>query len=107
MDDYAVVLNVGSSSLKFCVFRRPTADAWRLEARGQIEGIGTSPRFSAKVNTSDSIVYRQLDGTVKDGRTALGFVADWMRESYGGAHVCGVGHRIVHGGARYAGPVVV
>ena len=48
MDDYAVVLNAGSSSLKFCVYRRPGADRWRLEARGQIEGIGTSPRFSAK-----------------------------------------------------------
>ena len=23
MDDYALVLNAGSSSLKFCVFRRP------------------------------------------------------------------------------------
>ena len=41
MNDYAVVLNAGSSSLKFCVFCRPEADAWRLEARGQIEGIGT------------------------------------------------------------------
>ena len=48
MDDYAVVLNAGSSSLKFCVYSRPEAEAWRLEARGQIEGIGTSPRFSAK-----------------------------------------------------------
>ena len=48
MDDYAVVLNAGSSSLKFCVYRRPQSEAWRLEARGQIEGIGTSPRFSAK-----------------------------------------------------------
>ena len=49
MDDYALVLNAGSSSLKFCVYRRPAAaTGWRLEARGQIEGIGTSPRFSAK-----------------------------------------------------------
>jgi acetate kinase len=107
MDDFAVVINAGSSSLKFAVFRRPPAGEWRLEARGQIEGIGTSPRFSARVNANDSIIYRPVDGTVKDGRTALGFVADWMRESYGGAHVCGVGHRIVHGGARYTGPVVI
>ena len=33
------------SSLKFCVYRRPGTKAWRLEARGQIDGIGTSPRF--------------------------------------------------------------
>ena len=48
MDDYAIVLNAGSSSLKFCVYRRPEVEAWRLETRGQIEGIGTAPRFSAK-----------------------------------------------------------
>jgi acetate kinase len=107
MEDYAVIVNAGSSSLKFAVFVRPAAEAWRLEARGQIEGIGTSPRFSAKDSASQSIGDRQLDGTVKDGRTALGFVADWLRERYGGAHVCGVGHRVVHGGARYTGPVVV
>jgi acetate kinase len=47
-DDYVLVLNAGSSSLKFCVYRRPPDGAWGLEARGQIEGIGTSPRFSAK-----------------------------------------------------------
>ena len=46
MDDYALVLNAGSSSLKFCVYRRPASEAWRLEARGQIDGIGTSPRLT-------------------------------------------------------------
>ena len=44
-NDYALVLNAGSSSLKFCVYQRPEAEAWQLEARGQIEGIGTAPRF--------------------------------------------------------------
>jgi uncharacterized membrane protein YfcA len=34
MDDYTLVLNAGSSSLKFCVYRRAQRDAWRLEARG-------------------------------------------------------------------------
>jgi acetate kinase len=43
MDDYALVLNAGSSSLKLCVYCRPAAEAWRLEARGQIDGIGTAP----------------------------------------------------------------
>ena len=47
MDDYAIVLNAGSSSLKFSVYRRPARGRLGLEARGQIDGIGTSPRFSA------------------------------------------------------------
>ena len=31
MDTYALVLNAGSSSLKFCVFHNPEARTWRLE----------------------------------------------------------------------------
>ena len=52
MDDYALVLNAGSSSLKFCVYHRQT-ERWRLEARGQIEGIGTSPQLSVKDSQDD------------------------------------------------------
>ena len=107
MDDYAVVINAGSSSLKFCIFRRPTVENWRLEARGQIEGLGTAPKFSAKDGSGTSIADRRLNGSVKDGRAALATVADWMRERYRGARVLGVGHRVVHGGARYTGPTLV
>jgi acetate kinase len=108
MDDYAVVLNAGSSSLKFCVYRRPEADAWGLAARGQIEGIGTSPRFSAKDESGQKLDDRELDkNAVRDGRSALDALAQWLRSSYGGSRVLGVGHRVVHGGARYAGPTVI
>ena len=51
MDDYALVLNAGSSSLKFCVFLRSGEKGWQIAARGQIEGIGTSPRLFAKGDT--------------------------------------------------------
>jgi acetate kinase len=108
MDDYAVVLNAGSSSLKFNVYKRPEADAWRLEARGQIEGIGVTPRFSAKNGAGARVADTALDKTtVRDGRTALNTLADWLRSQYGGARVLGVGHRVVHGGARFSGPTVV
>jgi acetate kinase len=107
MDDYAIVLNAGSSSLKFSVYQRPQGAAWRLEARGQIEGIGTSPRFSAKDEAGERLADHQLDKAVRDGRAALDSLAGWLRSRYGGARVVGVGHRVVHGGARYAGPTIV
>jgi acetate kinase len=107
MDDYAVVLNAGSSSLKFCVYRKPLLEAWRLEARGQIEGIGTAPRFTAKNGDGRTLADQVLDAAVRDGRTALDALAAWLRSRYGGARVLGVGHRVVHGGARYAGPTLV
>ncbi len=104
MDDYALVLNAGSSSLKFCVFARPPDGAWRLEARGQIEGIGTAPRLSAKDGTGGKLADQTLDETVRDGRGALDSLAAWLRSRYGGARVLGVGHRVVHGGAALRRP---
>jgi hypothetical protein len=38
MNDFGLVLNAGSSSLRFCVYRRATPDAWGLEARGRLSG---------------------------------------------------------------------
>ena len=105
MYDYALVLNAGSSSLKFCVFQRPAGDVWRLEARGQIEGIGTSPRLSVKDANDQSIAHQ--DVTVSDGHEAVEALAAWLRSKYGGARVLGVGHRVVHGGARFKGPTVL
>jgi acetate kinase len=107
MDDYALVLNAGSSSLKFCVFARPPEGAWRLEARGQIEGIGSAPRLTAKNGTGEKLADQPLDAAVRDGRSALDSLAAWLRSRFGGARVLGVGHRVVHGGARFAGPAVV
>lgn len=105
MDEYALVLNAGSSSLKFCVFQRPAGKAWRLEARGQIEGIGTSPRLSVK-NADGNMLVNQ-DVAVRDGRGAIDALAVWLRSKYGGSRVVAVGHRVVHGGTRFTGPTVV
>jgi acetate kinase len=108
MDDYALVLNAGSSSLKFCVYRRPLQEAWRLASRGQIEGIGTTPQLSAKDADGNTLDRQTLDpAAAKDGRAALGVLADWLRGRYAGARVLGVGHRVVHGGAKFKGPTLV
>lgn len=108
MDDYALVLNAGSSSLKFCVFMRPSGARWQLAARGQIEGIGTSPRLSVKDSEGKRLAENELDASVvRDGRNAVEALATWLRSTYGGSKVVGVGHRVVHGGARFAGPTLV
>jgi len=105
MDDYALVLNAGSSSLKFCLFRRSTGEGWGQEARGQIEGIGTSPKLSVKGADGDSLVNEAL--LVRDGHEAVDALAAWLRSNYSGARVLGVGHRVVHGGPDFAEPIVV
>ena len=106
MPDYALVLNAGSSSLKFCVFGRPAAGAWHVESRGQIEGIGTSPRIFAKDGEGRTLVDQKAPD-VRDSRGALDALATWLKSMYGDGQIIGVGHRVVHGGAKFTGPTVV
>ena len=107
MHDYALVLNAGSSSLKFCVYARPQANDWHLESRGQIEGIGASPRILARDADGRTLIDQAPSTPVHDGAGALEALAVWLRSMFGGGRVLGVGHRVVHGGARYTGPVIV
>jgi acetate kinase len=106
MDDFALVLNAGSSSLKFSVYRRRESSAWSVDARGQMDGIGTSPRFTA----ADGAGVRIADDKTASGadvQAAFDAIGAWLRARYGGARVLAVGHRVVHGGARYARPTIV
>ena len=105
MEDFALVLNAGSSSLKFCTFERHEGENWRMEVRGQIEGIGTSPRLSARDANGVKLADDNL--TFRDGREAVDALATWLRKRYGGSRVLGVGHRVVHGGSRFTGPIRV
>jgi acetate kinase len=105
--DFALVLNAGSSSLKFCVFRRAGTRQWQLDAKGQIEGIGTSPRLSVKDGAGARITDDKLGAAVSDGRKAIDALAAWLQSKYRVGKVLGVGHRVVHGGFRFVGPTVV
>jgi acetate kinase len=107
VDDFVVVLNAGSSSLKFCAYARPSGEAWRLAARGQIEGIGTRPHFSARDGQGEGLADEGLGDAVRDAGTALDTIAAFLRQRFHPGRIVGVGHRVVHGGAEFAGPVVV
>ena len=105
MNNYALVLNAGSSSLKFCLFERPPGEGWRMAARGQIEGIGTAPRLCVKDANGEKLA--DQDVSVGDGHEAVEGLAAWLRSKYGGASVLGIGHRVVHGGSRFTGPTIL
>ena len=107
MDDYALVLNAGSSSLKFSVYQRGGQGVWRLAARGQIEGIGTSALMSAKDAEGRLFFEQALGSSIRDGHGAVDALRSWLRGTYGNARLLGIGHRVVHGGVKYARPVIV
>jgi acetate kinase len=78
-----------------------------MDARGQIEGIGTSPRLLAKAADGKVLAENNLSGSVHDGHSAIESLASWLRSHYGRARVSGIGHRVVHGGTLYAQPTIV
>jgi acetate kinase len=101
--DTILVVNAGSSSLKFEVFA--IGGGLRKVIRGQMEGVGTTPRL--RVKGSDGKVLADQDhppADVPDLPSAMRIVGGWLRERHEGRLVA-VGHRVVHGGPDYDQPV--
>jgi len=105
--DFALVLNAGSSSLKFCVYEQSGYEPWELTAKGAIEGIGTSARLRAWTAERKTLVNETAAGLVRDCRDALDVLACWLNSHYRGAHIVGVGHRVVHGGQGFVSPTII
>ncbi len=104
MNDAILVLNAGSSSVKFSVHPQdPDADLAE-SLQGQVEGIGVSPRLVAS-DASGGALTEQAVATVGDHAAAIHVIRDWLGRHLGGARITAVGHRVVHGGLRYEGPV--
>ncbi len=101
-----LVLNAGSSSLKFSVFL--DEEPPRLLARGQIDGLNGRPRFLARA-AGKVVADRQWPaGTRLSHREAIDQLLAWGRgDVLAGHRVTAVGHRVVHGGTRYVGPVLI
>jgi acetate kinase len=103
--DAIVVLNAGSSSIKFCTFRRNGAGLER-ELRGQVSGLGTAPRLTAKRGVN-AIVDRELSAGGMSHGDALGLLLDFLRTELRGEAIVGIGHRVVHGGLEFMAPTRV
>jgi len=108
MTDAILVLNAGSSSIKFSAFGRRDAEL-DLIARGQVEGLGTAPRFIAKDaggNTAGEKRWPAGERVGHDG--AFAEIADWLRQrGRGDYRLAAVGHRVAHGGEAYVAPTMV
>jgi len=100
-----LVLNAGSSSIKFCVFRFAGGQAVR-DLRGQVSGLGTVPRFSSRRDGGPA-VEKQLASGPMSHADALDRLLDAVQAELGDARIAGVGHRVVHGGLEFMAPTVV
>ena len=94
-----LVLNAGSSSLKFAVF---AAETLTTVLRGQISGIGSTPRLEVSGEETVAAV------SVSSLPEAQHFVARWLaKRGAASDSFAGIGHRIVHGGTKYVSPIRV
>jgi acetate kinase len=101
-----LVVNAGSSSLKFQIFE--VADgALERRVRGQMDGIGTRPRLRATAADGAALVDRSYEAeAVCDLPSAIAETRTWL-QSLQGFSLRAIGHRVVHGGPDYARPVVI
>ena len=102
-----LILNAGSSSLKFSVFR--DSDPPELLLRGQLESLLTEPRFVARDATGNVLdEHAWPAGSTLGHAGAIEFLFDWgQRGRLGELRLAAAGHRVVHGGTKFTGPVRV
>jgi acetate kinase len=100
-----LVLNAGSSSLKFVLFARQDA-VLEPELRGQIQGLRTSPRFAAFDRQGSKLAEKSWgEGTALGHDGAVTHLAEFLRAREQDFELAAVGHRVVHGGPKFAQPV--
>ena len=103
--DIILVVNAGSSSLKFEVFTIEGGLSRLM--KGQMEGIGTAPHLRVKGADGAVLADETHDpAAVPDLPAAMNHVGAWLREQHPGT-LAGVGHRVVHGGPDYGRPVLL
>lgn len=101
-----LIINAGSSSIKFALFDVETLSEL---AKGQIDGIGSASAFRAK--SPDLKIDEQLQWLLEDApqdhSAALQWLIEWLGQTMVGVQVSAVGHRVVHGGSIYMEPVII
>ena len=107
MDDVILVLNAGSSSIKFSLFA-DREDQVELKMRGQIEALYTSPRFISKDKTGTQISeYKWGEGTRLGHEGAVAYLIEFLRSHREDNRLIAIGHRVVHGGLEFSHPTLV
>lgn len=105
-----LIINAGSSSLKFAVFNLPLTEDSPSVFRGQVDGIGAEAKFVVKDiddnKVVDTVIPKSANSDLEtEHQAALDTLFAWLD----GQHVelAAVGHRVVHGGTRFSAPVRV
>ncbi len=108
MVDAILVINAGSSSIKFALYDTSAKGRLTTIAHGQIEGIGTAPHLL--VHDAQQAVLAERYWPVGETHTHEDLLDPLLRlieQELSGVALCAVGHRVVHGGETYFRPARV
>lgn len=107
MPQAILILNAGSSSIKFALYEHGCS-CCRLLSRGEIEGIGNVPHFVARTPDGANLAERRWSaGSRLSHEDLLKPLLDWVTSHLGEESLAAAGHRVVHGGSRFYRPVLV
>ena len=106
-----LVLNAGSSSLKFALFPINGELSGKPALSGQVEGIGAGPHLLAKdavgKRYDERVSVVNSDDQQAQHRAALAHLFGWLQGHNPDLEIVAAGHRVVHGGDLYSAPVKV
>jgi acetate kinase len=105
--DAILVVNAGSSSVKFQIFGQRASGGPQRLIKGQFDGIGTRPRLRAEARDGKPLIDKTYAAQeIADVATAIAVAGNWLRETQK-IELAAVGHRVVHGGPDYDRAVVI
>jgi acetate kinase len=108
MSEAIVVVNAGSTSLKFAAYAVDASRSLPPLCRGQIDSMESNPHFVVNNAAGKQLgAHEWGESHAIDHKTALHFVITWLEANLGDSKVIAAGHRIVLGGARFEAPVRV
>lgn len=107
MTESILVVNAGSSSIKFQLFSVAADDQLQRRLKGQIEAIGVGPHLIARGIGGETLVDQTWPAAeVGDVPAALEKVVTFLRAQIGSLPTA-IGHRVVHGGPAYCEPTLI
>ncbi|HWL69607.1 MAG TPA: acetate/propionate family kinase [Geminicoccus sp.] len=108
MSDTILVLNAGSSSIKFQLFGLEPSGRLARQLKGQVEGVGGQNPRLVVADASDRPVFQEAcpPARTADLEAAQELLGSWLVGHLGAVPVA-VGHRVVHGGPDFAMPMLV
>jgi len=99
-----VIINAGSSSIKFSLYRTGSSAPSRMSF-GQFSGFGAVVAFGAKTDEGTVLTEQLLPELLH--AQAIDILLKWIADTYPDYRLTSAGHRVVHGGNRYSAPIVI